>query len=84
MIGQQLVRKEPDGTWVYKTPISADQLVPSIDIDEYGLWVRAVIEHKEVRDDGRAVPVDAEDISLRDMVTAISKGKCSFGIHEHS
>ena len=84
MIGQQLVRKEPDGTWVYKTPISADQLVPSIDIDEYGLWVRAAIEHKEVRDDGRAVPVDAEDISLRDMVTAISKGKCSFGIHEHS
>ncbi|KAJ9125686.1 hypothetical protein QFC22_000649 [Naganishia vaughanmartiniae] len=73
IIGQQLVRKEGDGTWVYRTPISADTLVPSIDIDEYGLWVRAIIEHKEVREDGRAVPADAEDISLRDMITAITK-----------
>lgn len=75
MLHQQLIRKGPDGAWVFKAPISADTLVPSIDIDEYGLWVRAAIEHKEIRDDGRAIPVDAEDISLRDMIQAITKGK---------
>ena len=75
VLHQQLIRKGPDGTWSFKIPISADTLVPSIDIDEYGLWVRAVIEHKEVRDDGRALPADAEDISLRDMIKAITKGK---------
>ncbi|KAI5451860.1 hypothetical protein NCC49_001162 [Naganishia albida] len=71
VLHQQLIRKAPDGSWVYKTPISADKPVPSIDIDEYGLWVRAAIEHKEVRDDGRAVPVVAEDISPREMIKAI-------------
>jgi hypothetical protein len=75
MLHQQLIRKLPDGTWVYKAPISADIHVPSIDIDEYGLWVRAAIEHKEVRDDGRAVPVCAEDISPREMIKDISEGK---------
>lgn len=76
VLHQQLIRKAPDGSWVYKTPISADKPVPSIDIDEYGLWVRAAIEHKEVRDDGRAVPVVAEDISPREMIKAIIEGKC--------
>ncbi|KAJ9091625.1 hypothetical protein QFC20_007588, partial [Naganishia adeliensis] len=73
MLHGQLIRKGSDGTWTFKAPISADTLVPSIDIDEYGLWVRAAIEHKEVRDDGRAVPVVAEDISLREMIEDIIK-----------
>lgn len=75
MLHGQMIRKGSDGTWTFKTPVSADTLVPSIDIDEYGLWVRAAIEHKEVRDDGRAVPVVAEDISLREMIEDITKGK---------
>jgi hypothetical protein len=75
MLHQQLVQKGPDGGWVFRAPISADTLVPSIDINEYGLWVRAAIEHKEVRDDGRAIPVCAEDISLREMIEDITKGQ---------
>jgi hypothetical protein len=75
LLHQQMIRKQPDGTWAFKLPISADTKVPTIDIDEYGLWVRAVIEHPEVRDDGRAVPVTAEDVSLRKLTEGISKGE---------
>lgn len=70
-----LIKKQPDGTWLWKSPISADTVLPSIDIDEFGLWVRAVIEHKELRDDGRAIPAVGEDISYRKMIDAIHKGK---------
>jgi hypothetical protein len=83
MLGDTLVKKQSDGTWVFRVPISADNLVPSVDIDEYGMWVCAVIEHKELRDDGRAIPVDAENISLRDLLTGISKGQRDFGMRDH-
>lgn len=74
VLHQQLIRKQADGTWAFKLPISADTKVPTIDIDEYGLWVRAAIEHPEVRDDGRAVPATAEDVSFRKLVEGITKG----------
>jgi hypothetical protein len=77
LLHQTLIRKQADGTWAWKLPISADAKVPTIDIDEYGLWVRAAIEHPEVRDDGRAVPATAEDVSLRQMTEGITKGKHS-------
>jgi hypothetical protein len=70
-----LIKKQPDGTWLWKSPISADTVLPSIDIDEFGLWARAVIEHKELRDDGRAIPAVGEDVSYRKMIDAIHKGK---------
>ena len=75
VLHQQLIRKQQDGTWAFKLPISADTKVPTIDIDEFGLWVRAVIEHPEVRDDGRAIPVTAEDVSFRQLTDGITKGK---------
>jgi hypothetical protein len=75
MLHQGMIKKQPDGTWAWKMPISADAQVPTIDIDEYGLWVRAAIEHPELRDDGRAIPATAEDVSFRKLAEGITRGE---------
>ncbi|KAJ9106019.1 hypothetical protein QFC19_003355 [Naganishia cerealis] len=54
VVGQQLIKKSAKRTWTCKLPIFADLAVSSIDINEYKLWVRGVIEHEQVRNDGRS------------------------------
>lgn len=74
-LGGQQIKKQGDGTWLLRLPISSDTVVPSVDIDEYGLWVRAVIEHNELRDDGRPLPTVGENLSYRRMIELITKGR---------
>ncbi|KAJ3493758.1 hypothetical protein NLJ89_g10945 [Agrocybe chaxingu] len=68
----QIIRPVGDGTWVAALPCKPDVLVPGIDIDEYGLWVRAAIEHEELRD-GREILSCSQEISLGEMVDEIAK-----------
>ncbi|KPV78263.1 uncharacterized protein RHOBADRAFT_65887 [Rhodotorula graminis WP1] len=73
MLPGPLVRKAADGKWRMRTLIEPDTILPSIDISEYGLWVRAVIENPEVQDDGRPVCAVSEDISLTALLDTLRK-----------
>ncbi|CAA7268600.1 unnamed protein product [Cyclocybe aegerita] len=68
----QIIRQGNDGTWTAALPCKPDALVPGIDIDEYGLWVRAAIEHEELRD-GREILTCSQEMSIGDMVKEIAK-----------
>ncbi|KAH6917989.1 NAD(P)-binding protein [Coprinopsis sp. MPI-PUGE-AT-0042] len=74
MLGQQITKKDPlSGKWSLKLPFNKDHLVPSIDIDDYGLWVRALIENKAVQDDTRDILSAGEWVSMDHIVKAIEK-----------
>jgi hypothetical protein len=75
MLGQQLIRKGPDGEWSCKLPCNKDCKVPTIDINEYGLWVQAVIENQEVQDDGRPILTCSDLVTMDHMIKTIEKSK---------
>jgi len=68
-----MIRKGADGKWRLRTRVQPDRVQPSIDISEYGLWVRAVIENPEVQDDGRPVCTSSENITFGAMIDILRK-----------
>ena len=76
-LGQQLIRKDSQGEWKFPIPndfASARYPVACLNVDEYGLWVRAVLENKEVRDDPRPVLASSEEVSFVEVLEQLSKG----------
>ncbi|KAH6917988.1 NAD(P)-binding protein [Coprinopsis sp. MPI-PUGE-AT-0042] len=61
------------GKWTCKMPLQKDTKIPSIDIDEYGLWVRAVIENEAVKNDTRPVLTVSEWVSMDHIIKTIGK-----------
>jgi NmrA-like family len=76
MLGQQVTRKDPTtGIWSCTLPMSKEAKVPSIDIDDYGLWVRALIENKAVQDDGRPIFTVGEWVTMDQIIKGIEKSR---------
>ncbi|CAA7270719.1 unnamed protein product [Cyclocybe aegerita] len=76
LTGNQIIRPQGDGTWAAALPCKSDALVPGIDIDEFGLWVRAVIEHEELRDGRELLTCCSQEMSIGEMVDEIAKSIC--------
>ncbi|CAA7268601.1 unnamed protein product [Cyclocybe aegerita] len=68
----QIIRQESDGTWAAALPCKPDVLLPGIDVDEYGLWVRAAIEHEELRN-GHEILACSQEMSIGEMVDEIAR-----------
>ncbi|KAJ3496997.1 hypothetical protein NLJ89_g10407 [Agrocybe chaxingu] len=73
LTGNQIIRPQGDGTWAAALPCKPDALVPGFDVDEYGLWVRAVIEHEELRDGRELLTCCSQEMSIGDMVDEVAK-----------
>ncbi|ORY67937.1 hypothetical protein BCR35DRAFT_334451 [Leucosporidium creatinivorum] len=73
-----LVTRDDDGEWSFSSlePVAEPGAipVPMVDINaDYRVWVRAVIEHKELQDDARPVLTCGEEISLHDLLNGLEK-----------
>ena len=76
--------KGDDGVFYNEQPVSAEQIqrqtVPLVDIaGDFGLWVRAIIERKEVREDSRPVLCQSDSMSMEDIAKTIAKGGSEVG-----
>jgi hypothetical protein len=74
MLGQQIAKKDSSTeSWTCRLPLHKDAVLPSIDVNEYGLWVRAVIENQAVQDDSRPVLTVGEWVTMDRIMTTIEK-----------
>jgi hypothetical protein len=71
VFGHQVIKKDTDGTWML--PLGRSTRIPCVDIDEYGLWVMALIENTAVQEDGRPILTAGKWASLDDIVKAIER-----------
>lgn len=76
VLGGLNIYKDDEGVWKFPAPIDMQTCspLPTIDIPkDYGLWVRAVIEREEVRNDSRPVLVSGEDVHVLDLLKQLGQ-----------
>ncbi|KAH6917986.1 NAD(P)-binding protein, partial [Coprinopsis sp. MPI-PUGE-AT-0042] len=74
VVGPKLAKKDAlSGRWSLRLPLHKDSKLPSIDIDGYGLWVRALFENPAVQDDRRPILTVSEWVSMDHIVKTIEK-----------
>jgi len=78
--GLSFFAKGDDGVFYNEQPVSAEQMqrqtVPLVDIEgDFGLWVRAIIESKEIREDLRPVLCQSDSMSMEDIAKTLAKGR---------
>lgn len=76
VLGGLNIHKNDEGVWKFPAPIDMQTCspLPTIDIPkDYGLWVRAVIERDEVRNDPRPVLVSGEDVHVLDLLRQLGE-----------
>lgn len=65
------------GNYVGTEEVVNNKPMPLVDIPgDYGLWVRAVIEQKEVRDDPRPVLAQSDEMSISDAMKLLKQSTC--------
>jgi hypothetical protein len=83
LVGPKLaIKDEATGNWSLKLPLHKDTKIPSIDIDEYGLWVGTLIENPAVLDDSRPIMTVGEWVSMDHIVKTIEKSEWTFSRSE--
>ena len=76
VLGGLNIYKDDEGVWKFPAPIDMQTCspLPTIDIPkDYGLWVRAVIEQDEVRNDPKPVLVSGEDVHVLDLLKQLGE-----------
>ena len=72
-------KSSDDGVYYSEQPVSTKEIqsqpIPVIDIPgDFGLWVRAIIEQKEVREDSRPVLCQSDSLLLTDIADILAQG----------
>ncbi|KAJ7764314.1 NAD(P)-binding protein [Mycena metata] len=70
--GMPMIAKQTDGSYAIAWPARPETVLPIIDMDDYGLYVRRVLE-APVFPDGSEVLTSSEDITLEALVRQLSE-----------
>ena len=73
-----MIRRDASGQWKLRLPYdfaTAKHPVACMNVDEYGLWVRAVLENEQVREDPRPILATSDELSFVQVLEQLSKGE---------